>query len=498
MTDWLILTERSIDFAQSETPHKVLAVRDYLARPDLFDGLRPVIINLSRSYAYQSAGYYASLLAEARGHRVIPTVATMLELSRKSLYAEAIPDLEATLNKDAAKLVERPEKDFRMLVAFGLSSHVGFEKFGRILFDWFRCPLIEVSIRSGTALSIIRLKAASPNNLEDADRTFFSASLAAYCKRTWAKPRSKTPLRWSLAVLHNPREQMPPTRLSSIERLARVGIRKGVDVEPIQARDLRRLAEFDALFIRETTSVSDHTFRFARRAEQEGMPVIDDTVSMIRCTNKVYLKERLEAANLPMPKSVVFSETSGLERAADELGFPLVVKIPDGSFSRGVHKIGDGLALAKLARHLFKETDLLLAQEFMPTEYDWRVGVLGGQPLFACQYMMAHKHWQIVRHTKDGRALEGGFKTFAVEDAPSEVINIAVRAASMMGEGLYGVDLKQNDRGVFVIEVNDNPNMDTAIEGAVLKDQLWERLLDWFLAKLESGPGAMKGFADRD
>ncbi|MFZ9079773.1 MAG: RimK family alpha-L-glutamate ligase, partial [Alphaproteobacteria bacterium] len=93
---------------------------------------------------------------------------------------------------------------------------------------------------------------------------------------------------------------------------------------------------------------------------------------------------------------------------------------------------------------------------------------------------------QIVRHLKDGRALEGGFKTFSVEDAPIDVINVAVKAASMMGEGLYGVDLKQNDRGVFVIEVNDNPNMDTAIEGAVIKDLLWEKLLDWFLAKLET------------
>ena len=113
----------------------------------------------------------------------------------------------------------------------------------------------------------------------------------------------------------------------------------------------------------------------------------------------------------------------------------------------------------------------------MPTEYDWRVGVLGGQPLFACQYMMAHKHWQIVRHLKDGRA---------VEDAPIDVINVGVKGASMMGEGLYGVDLKQNNRGVFVIEVNDNPNMDSAIEGAVIKDILLEKLLDWFLSKLET------------
>ena len=34
----------------------------------------------------------------------------------------------------------------------------------------------------------------------------------------------------------------------------------------------------------------------------------------------------------------------------------------------------------------------------MPTEYDWRVGVLGGQPLFAVHYLMAKKHWQIVKH----------------------------------------------------------------------------------------------------
>jgi glutathione synthase/RimK-type ligase-like ATP-grasp enzyme len=69
-------------------------------------------------------------------------------------------------------------------------------------------------------------------------------------------------------------------------------------------------------------------------------------------------------------------------------------------------------------------------------------------------------------------ALEGGFKTFSLEDTPIDVINVAVKVASMMGEGLYGVDLKQNDRGVFINEVNDNPNIDTAIEGAVIKDLL--------------------------
>ncbi|SDE16730.1 RimK family protein [Rhodospira trueperi] len=485
MSDWVILTERGADFDQASTPHKVLSVRDYLAKPELFQGLRPIVINLARGYAYQSAGYYASLLAEARGHRVLPTVQTMLELSRKALYAAALPDLEEALNKDARKLPARPDQDFRLLVGFGLPTDPGFQRFATLLFDWFRCPLIEVSVGAGDWLRVKRLRPLPPHRLKPAEREFLVEALARHCRRTWGAPKTKVPLRWSLAVLHNPREAMPPTKRSSLERLAQVGARMGIEVEPIQQRDLPRLAEFDALFIREITSVNDHTFRFARRAEQEGMPVIDDTTSMVRCTNKVYLKERLEAAKLPMPRSVVMAGGAGLSRAADVLGFPMVVKIPDGSFSRGVHKVADRSALGVLAQDLFQQTDLLLAQEFMPTEFDWRVGVLGGQPLFACQYMMARKHWQIIHHGETGRIDEGRFRTFAVENAPAEVVDTAVRAAALMGTGLYGVDLKQNDRGVFVIEINDNPNLDSSIEGAVLKDALWRAILQWFLHKLE-------------
>src|SRR5262245_37265394 len=43
----------------------------------------------------------------------------------------------------------------------------------------------------------------------------------------------------------------------------------------------------------------------------------------------------------------------------------------------------------RVADELFEETDLLLTQKFLPTEFDWRVGVLAGEPLFVCQYRMA-------------------------------------------------------------------------------------------------------------
>ena len=119
----------------------------------------------------------------------------------------------------------------------------------------------------------------------------------------------------------------------------------GVEVEPITRKDFGKLAEFDALFIRETTSIRNHTYQFARRAVMERMPVIDDPISMIRCTNKVYLWERLTHAGLPVPETVLIQEPADVERAADILGFPVVVKIPDGSFSRGVRKADDMEAL---------------------------------------------------------------------------------------------------------------------------------------------------------
>src|SRR3546814_1086330 len=79
----------------------------------------------------------------------------------------------------------------------------------------------------------------------------------------------------------------------------------GVSVELIQPKDYARVAEFDALFIRMTTTLDNPTYRFARKAEDEGMPVLDDPTSILRCTNKVFLAETLAAKKIPAPKTLV-------------------------------------------------------------------------------------------------------------------------------------------------------------------------------------------------
>jgi glutathione synthase/RimK-type ligase-like ATP-grasp enzyme len=485
MTGWVILVDQPKDFPNADTPHKVITTSEYLARPRLFD-VRPKLINLSRSYAYQSNGYYASLLAEARGHRVVPTVETMLELREAKLYEHALPELEDELNRCARRADFQPDGEFKLLVCFGLARDPRFEPFGRLLFDWFRCPALEIIVDTGSEwLTIDRIRPRNITRLANGEATFFREALHLHTKREWRDPKARSISKYDLAVLYDPNEKMPPSSAMSIKYFARIAEKMSVDIEPITRRQLAELAEFDGLFIRETTSIDNHTYRFARRAWQEGMPVIDDPISMIRCTNKVFLMELLGHNQVPTPATIMLTNSTDLPKAMDELGLPLVVKIPDGSFSRGVHKVSTSEEFKRVADELFEETDLLLAQKFLPTEFDWRVGVLAGEPLFVCQYRMARGHWQIVKHRADGSSREGGFRTFDLDQAPRDIVDLAVRAAKPIGDGFYGVDLKQTDNGIVVMEVNDNPNLEHGIEDAVGKDEVWVRILRWFVERFE-------------
>src|SRR5690606_8852706 len=156
---------------------------------------------------------------------------------------------------------------------------------------------------------------------------------------------------------------------------------EGIDAEVIGKTDYPRLAEYDALFIRETTNVNHHTYRFARRAASEGMVVIDDPESILRCTNKVYLAELLGRHGIPAPETMVLHK-GNLEQAIERLGLPCVLKQPDSSFSQGVKKVATAAELAEEGERMLSTSELIIGQTFTPTEFDWRVGVLDGVPMW--------------------------------------------------------------------------------------------------------------------
>ena len=294
----------------------------------------------------------------------------------------------------------------------------------------------------------------------------------------------KAATRYDLALLYCPEEQNTPSNPKAIQKFIKAAENLGFRTELITKEDYGRIAEFDALFIRETTNVNHHTFRFARRAAAEGLVVIDDPHSILNCTNKVFLAELMERYDIPIPKTIVIDKDT-MDKVTQELTYPFILKQPDGSFSQGVIKINNAEEFDQQKSVLFKKSELLIAQEYMPTEFDWRVGILDRQPLFVAKYYMAKNHWQIYRHHQSGRSHSGNAEAVAVENTPKQVIQTALRAANLIGKGFYGVDLKQVKNKCYVIEVNDNPNVDAGVEDAVLHEELYNRIMLSILQRIE-------------
>ena len=109
-------------------------------------------------------------------------------------------------------------------------SRIFFERFGRLLFDWFRTPIMQVRINLADN-TIDKIKPVAVNRLSDGQRTAFLAALQEHTKRRWADQKARSTLRYSLAVLHNPKEAMPPTTAKSLQKLAKVGAKMGIEIE---------------------------------------------------------------------------------------------------------------------------------------------------------------------------------------------------------------------------------------------------------------------------
>src|SRR6201989_874764 len=97
MSKLVIVVEKASDWGSYYPSDNVVVASDYLKEPVVADDERVQVINLCRSYKYLGIGYYVSLLAEARGHKIIPSVRTINDLRKRALYGLDIEDINAKL-----------------------------------------------------------------------------------------------------------------------------------------------------------------------------------------------------------------------------------------------------------------------------------------------------------------------------------------------------------------------------------------------------------------
>jgi glutathione synthase/RimK-type ligase-like ATP-grasp enzyme len=332
----------------------------------------------------------------------------------------------------------------------------------------------------------------SISDLPEKHKDFVTSSARQYFAKKRFRSLKRSNAIYDLAILSSPAESSPPSDVRALKHFVSAAEAIGLSAEIITKDDFSKIPEFDALFIRDTTAVNHYTYRFAQRAQAEGLEVIDDPQSIVKCTNKVYLAELLIKAKIPRPKTLIVHKDN-CNIISSLLGFPCVLKQPDSSFSQGVVKVNNRSELQQILSEYLNLSDLIIAQEYMPTTFDWRIGILDREPIFACQYFMAKGHWQILnwqrRKKSNGQAEDGDAKTFAINQVPEKVLKTAVRAANLVGSSLYGVDLKEKNGKVYVVEINDNPSINFGVEDDVSKDKLYLTIMKSFLNRIKQKKG---------
>lgn len=464
----------SLDDVEVITPDQYISEENYQSTKNL------KVLNLSKSYQYQSEGYYVSLLAEARGHKVLPGVSTIQDLRFPSILRDDSLDfdelIQGTLKVDQSDRVE-------FNIYFGTTQSEHFNKLARQLFQLVQAPSLRAVFSRKNKWVLTSLRPISLNEVPEGDRPLLAQALEKYLlrKREFKHDKKK----YDLAILVNPDDPNPPSDDRALKRFYKAALEAGFNTEFITKNDFDQLIQYDALFIRETTNVNHHTFRFAKKAASLGLAVMDDPTSILKCTNKVYLHELLNTNKILTPKSFVITEDN-CSRVSEKMAFPFILKLPDGAFSKGVEKINNPEEFKKIRNVMFEKSDLLIAQEFLPTPFDWRVGVIDSQVIYVCKYYMADKHWQIVNwNANKETSRDGDVESIPVDQAPSGLLKTALKATSLIGKGLYGVDMKEVDGRFYVIEINDNPNIDAGIEDKILKDKLYAIIMEAFLNKIK-------------
>jgi glutathione synthase/RimK-type ligase-like ATP-grasp enzyme len=239
--------------------------------------------------------------------------------------------------------------------------------------------------------------------------------------------------------------------------------------------DIAEIPKYNAIFIRATTDPLFTAYIVSKTAKELGLKVIDDPESIQICANKIHQYELFEKYDVPRIPTMFLNKDElhhkRINEIFDTLGKPVVIKAPYTSFSRYVEKAACETSFREVAKRFFKKSDVLAIQKFTPTAFDWRVGVLGNDVLYVCKYMIPKGKWKHGAKLRGKPTVVWG-RTVALDKqaAPPRLLEVALKACSVIGKGLYGVDLKEVNGDFVVVEVNDNPSIYAGYEDSVDKD----------------------------
>lgn len=218
----------------------------------------------------------------------------------------------------------------------------------------------------------------------------------------------------------------------------------------------------------------DKDIMLAKFLEYQGIPVFNSSHAIATCDDKRKTHLALLANGIATPRTIFapmtydnigFTDHVFLNRVADRLGYPLVVKEAFGSFGQQVH-------LAKNKDQLYElfgldtkglktcesklHSNQILFQEFIKTSKgcDVRLQVVGSD-VIAAMYRSSEKDF------RSNASIGGDFRAYEPDD---DEVWLAKQAANAVGADFAGVDLLFGEEGMLVCEVNSNAHFKNLLQ----------------------------------
>jgi len=214
------------------------------------------------------------------------------------------------------------------------------------------------------------------------------------------------------------------------------------------------LSRCDAVVVRTMPpgSLEQVVFRMdaLARLEIAGVLVINSSKAIECATDKYLATAKLDAAGLPVPRTIVCQETDSAMAAFKQLGRDVVIKPIFGAEGRGICRVTDPDLAFRTFRTIERTGCVIYAQEFIRHPgFDVRVLVLNGRVLGGMKRFGAN----------------GDFRTNCARDARAEPhsptpleCDYALRAARVAGAIFAGIDLLYDESGMcYVVEINAVP-----------------------------------------
>jgi|TARA_R110000737_G_scaffold158519_1_gene186752 ribosomal protein S6--L-glutamate ligase len=245
---------------------------------------------------------------------------------------------------------------------------------------------------------------------------------------------------------------------------------KGFEVSPIDT----------IAIIRGSVVRKDSWLDIVSSLEKHSICVVNSRQSINICTDKYRTSLRLADYGIKQPKTVLINDPEKSVLAFDKLdtNFPVIMKTLRGSKGVGVLFVESEKSLDSIVQLIYKQdedTDLLL-QEYIKTDYDVRVLVLGGKVLA----------------TMKRPVIEGDFRSnVSLGSKPEKIklteieIEASLLAAKAVGGVWTAVDFipsrNREKDAPFIIEVNSSPGTEGIEEAS--GQNISKEIIEFFAEK---------------